>query len=148
MRTITMILAALPLLLFIGCTGTRPPNLGVKDGKLAPCPASPNCVSSQGADDQHAIKPLMYSGAAAVAMKQLSQLVRDIPRAKIITETETYLYAEFSSLIFRFVDDVEFALDERSNLIHLRSASRLGRSDLGVNRKRIEKIREVWNRAK
>lgn len=121
--------------------GKRPNNLGVQDGKLAPCPSSPNCVSSQSEDAGHKIEPLTYKSTPQVALAQLKQAIESLPRTKIITETPNYLYAEFTSAMMGFVDDVEFYLDEDAKVIHLRSASRLGQSDLGVNRKRIENIR-------
>lgn len=139
-----MLLTTLPLLL--GCTGTRP-ALGLKDGRLAPCPTTPNCVSSQSIDREHAIEPLACPGDARGAMSRLAAIVTAMPRARIISATDAYLYAEFRSVIFRFVDDVEFALDRQAGVIHVRSASRLGRSDLGVNRKRIEQIRKRWKDA-
>jgi uncharacterized protein (DUF1499 family) len=131
-------------LLLIGCTGSRPANLGVHDGKLAPCPASPNCVSSQSIDREHSIEPLRYTGSAAEAMDRMKRTIKSMKRVQIITDTGTYVHAEFTSALFRFVDDVEFFLDERAAVIHVRSASRLGSSDLGVNRRRIETIRTLW----
>jgi uncharacterized protein (DUF1499 family) len=127
-------------ILVAGCTGSRPMNLGVHDGKLAPCPASPNCVSSQSTDKDHAVEPFPFSGAPAEAMADLKKVLSRMPRARIVTTTETYLHAEFTSALFRFVDDVEFWCDESARTIHLRSASRVGNSDLGVNRKRIESL--------
>jgi uncharacterized protein (DUF1499 family) len=137
----SMFLAALPGLgeFF---AGQRPPNLGVKDGKLAPCPNSPNCVVSQGAQDgEHAIAPLTYTTDTAAALATLRSVVESQPRTEIIEATDDYLYAEFTSQFMGFVDDVEFFLDPAESVIHVRSASRLGESDLGVNRKRIEAIR-------
>ena len=128
-------------LLLAGCTGTRPIDLGVQDGKLAPCPASPNCVSSQSSDREHSIAPLRYTGSPGDAMDRLKKIVIGMKRSRIITETGSYIHAEFTSALFRFVDDVEFFLDERAAVIHVRSSSRIGSSDLGVNRKRIEGIR-------
>ena len=121
--------------------GKRPNNLGVRDGKLAPCPSTPNCVCSQSEDAGHKIEPLTYKSTPEVAFTQLKQAIASQPRTKIITESPNYLYAEFTSAIMKFVDDVEFYLDEDAKVIHVRSASRLGQSDLGVNRKRIETIR-------
>jgi len=121
--------------------GKRPDNLGVRDGKLAPCPNTPNCVSSQSSDALHQIEPLTYSSTPEKALANLKQVIQSLPRTKIITETQNYLYAEFTSAIMGFVDDVEFYLDEEAKVFHVRSASRLGKSDLGVNRKRIESIR-------
>ena len=128
-------------LVLIGCTGTRPANLGARDGKLPPCPASPNCVSSQSTDREHAVEPLRYSGTASEAMAALDTIISGMKRARVVTRTGSYLHAEFTSALFRFVDDLEFLLDERAAVIHVRSASRVGHSDLGVNRKRVEDIR-------
>jgi uncharacterized protein (DUF1499 family) len=125
--------------------GKRPNNLGVSNGKLAPCPNSPNCVSSQSTDTLHAIAPLTYNSSPEKAIANLKQVIESLPRTTIISETEDYLYVEFKSALMGFVDDVEFSLDRNANVIHVRSASRLGQSDLGVNRKRIETIREKVN---
>jgi uncharacterized protein (DUF1499 family) len=127
-------------ILIAGCTGARPMNLGVHDGKLAPCPASPNCVSSQTNDKDHAVEPIPFTGTSAETMADLKKILSGMPRARTVTTTETYLHYEFTSALFRFVDDVEFWLDESARTIHLRSASRVGYSDLGVNRKRIESL--------
>lgn len=121
--------------------GKQPNNLGVRDGKLAPCPNTPNCVSSQSSDTLHKIEPLTYNSTPAEAMADLKAAIQALKKTKIITENKNYLYAEFTSAIMGFVDDVEFYLDEDAKAIHVRSASRLGKSDLGVNRKRIETIR-------
>jgi uncharacterized protein (DUF1499 family) len=137
----------LPAVLLIGCHGTRPPGLGVRDGSLAPCPASPNCVSSQAPDEGRRVAPLPFTGPAPDAMKKLTAVVRSLPRTAIITTTDSYLHAEFTSFLFRFIDDTEFLADDAAKVIHVRSASRLGYSDLGVNRKRIELIRRRWQEA-
>jgi len=125
--------------------GKRPANLGVQSGQLAPCPSSPNCVSSFSQDAEHKIEPLAYNSQAAVAMANLQQAIEYEEKTKIVTATDNYLYAEFASRLMGFVDDVEFLLDEKAKVIHVRSASRLGESDLGVNRKRIETIRTALN---
>lgn len=116
--------------------GKRPNNLGVKEGKLAPCPGTPNCVNSQSSDSQSQISPL-----PAVPMTQLRSAIEGMERSQVIEQNDNYLYAEFTSKLMGFVDDVEFFLDSNANVIHVRSASRLGQSDLGVNRKRVEEIR-------
>lgn len=139
-----MPIAALP---FFGSifAGQRPSNLGVKNGQLSPCPGSPNCVVSQGRPDaEHAIDPIAYSGDAASALARLETVITEMPRTAIIEKTDTYLYAEFTSQLMGYVDDVEFYLDPTAAVIQVRSASRLGQSDLGVNRKRIEAIRAVF----
>ena len=120
-------------------SGTRPDNLGVKDGRFAPCKPTPNCVSSQAdrADREHYVAPIVYTGT----MQQLRDAVESMTRATVIREEGNYLYAEYSSALMGFVDDLELLFDERAGLVHVRSASRLGRSDFGVNRKRIEELR-------
>ena len=141
--TLSFLIPALSMFA-LGCSGARPPGLGVKDGKLAPCPASPNCVSSQSSDAEHALAPLPFSGTVREAHAKLKQVLLGMKRARIITETDTYIHAEFTSLVFRFVDDVEFLIDGNGKVVHVRSASRMGQSDLGVNRKRVEDIRARW----
>ncbi|MEA5539945.1 DUF1499 domain-containing protein [Limnoraphis robusta Tam1] len=126
-------------------SGNRPKNLGVEEGKFANCPDSPNCVSSQSIDVVHQIDPLNYADQSPTeAFEKLKTIIKNMDNAKIITETESYLYAEFTSALMGFVDDVEFSLDKPEQIIHVRSASRLGESDLGVNRNRIEMIRSVF----
>lgn len=125
--------------------GKRPTNIGVQAGKLASCPSSPNCVSSQSQDTVHKIDPLTYNSTPAEAMAQLKSAIESQERTKIITETPNYIYAEFTSKLMGYVDDVEFYLDEAEKVIHVRSASRLGQSDLGVNRKRVETLRAKFN---
>ncbi|WP_353929374.1 DUF1499 domain-containing protein [Okeanomitos corallinicola TIOX110] len=122
-------------------SGKRPNNLGIKDGRLTPCPASPNCVCSQDTDSLHQIAPLNFTSTPAQALSQLKRIIQSLPRTKIITEAEDYLYVEFKTALMGFVDDVEFYLDRDLNTIHVRSASRLGYGDLGLNRQRIETIR-------
>lgn len=126
--------------------GKRPANLGPQSGKLAPCPSSPNCVSSFSQDAEHKIEPLAYNWEPAIAMANLKRAIESLARTKIITATDNYIYAEFSSRLMGFVDDVEFLLDEGAKVIQVRSASRLGQSDLGANRKRVETIRKEFDR--
>lgn len=127
-------------------SGKRPTNLGVTDGRLAACPTTPNCVSSQApeSDEQHKIAPLTYTASPSEAMSTLKAVIQGMERAEIISEDENYLYAEFTTPIMGYVDDVEFWLDSTANVIHVRSASRLGQSDLGVNRRRVEEIRSKF----
>jgi uncharacterized protein (DUF1499 family) len=119
--------------------GRKPDNLGVRDGRLAPCRATPNCVSSQAdarTDPGHYVEPL-----ARASWSALRQLLATLPRVQIVEERPRYLRAEFTSRLLGFVDDVEFYHDETAGLVHVRSASRLGSKDFGVNRRRIEDIR-------
>lgn len=131
---------ATPMAIF-SFSGTRPSNLGVIDGKLQPCPNSPNCVSSQANDPEHSIAPLTFTGDPSAAIANLQKIILAMPRTKIITAEGKYLYAEFTSAIMGYVDDVEFFANPDKGIIEVRSASRLGESDLGVNRQRIEAIR-------
>ena len=129
-------------LLLTTCASMKPDALGVHEGHLSPCPNSPNCVSSDASDAVHHIKPYRLRVASEVAWQQLQTVIASLPRTRIINLTDNYLHAEARSLIFRFVDDMEFQLRPQEQLIAVRSASRLGYSDLGVNRKRVEQIRE------
>lgn len=114
---------------------------GNGSGKFAPCPESPNCVSTQTESIDHQMKPIPWQGTSAEALDLIKRTLADgFPRAKLVAEKPGYLRFEFKSLIFRFVDDVEFLVDEKNRLIHFRSASRVGHSDLGVNRKRMERV--------
>ena len=124
-------------------SGSRPSNLGFNAGKFAPPSWKPNCVSStvDKSDEKHFIAPLVYVGNSKDAWKKLTGIVKNSPRATVVNENANYLYAEFKSAGMGYVDDVEFALDEKAGLIHARSGSRLGIRDLNVNRKRIEAIR-------
>lgn len=125
---------------FLSFPGQRPNSIGVKDGKLAPCPNSPNCVSSQATDAEHSIAALTYKSSPEQAIAHLKQVIQAQAGAEIITERPDYLYAEFTSKLMGFVDDVEFYVNKDNGKIDVRSASRLGKSDLGANRKRIETI--------
>jgi len=144
-RLVSVMIVISGSVLVAGCHGARPATLGVRDGRLAPCPASPNCVSSLAPDEAHFIAPLPFSGAATAAIDRLKGIVASLPRTSVVAATGTYLHAECKSAIFRFVDDVEFFADETARLIQVRSAARVGSSDLGVNRKRVETIRARWN---
>lgn len=110
---------------------------------LGLCPSSPNCVSTQAQDPGHAIAPFRYRKSRAEAKEALKELVRSLSRTKLVEEDESYLHYEFTSLLFRFVDDVEFLFDDDTKTIHFRSASRTGYGDLGVNRTRMEQVRAL-----
>jgi uncharacterized protein (DUF1499 family) len=119
--------------------GQVPPELGLHDGRLAACPPRPNCVSSVASDDDHRVAPLPMTGDATAAMLYVADVVRGEPGASVVTQRPEYLHAEFTSAVFGFVDDVEF--HARAGRIDVRSASRLGYYDFGVNRRRIEHLR-------
>ena len=146
-----VLIALVALAVLIGGTmglfgGTRPDNLGVRDGRLAPPKRTPNNVHSQidkAADPGHYIEPLRYPGESGRAWTKLQGIVTGLPRVKVVSSGPNYLYAEFSSRLMGYVDDVEFFFDEKAGVIHVRSASRLGSSDFGVNRERIESVRAL-----
>lgn len=121
----------------------RPDYLGVKDGRLARPKSTPNCVSSQAdpADAEHYVAPIAFRGSAVEAMAAARAAVEAMPRATVVRHEGNYLYAEFRSRLLGYVDDVEFTHDEKAGTLHVRSASRLGRRDFGVNRERVEALR-------
>lgn len=110
---------------------------------LASCPSSPNCVSTHAQDAGHAIAPYRYRKSRAEAKEALKDIVRLLPRTKLVEEDADYLRYEFTSPIIRFVDDVEFIFDDEAKTVHFRSASRIGYGDFGVNRRRMEEIRSL-----
>lgn len=123
------------------CAGRRPEGLGVHEGRLAPCPGSPNCVSSDAAAAPHRVEPLWLAADAGEAWRAVRAVVGALPRVSIAREHEGYLHAECRSALWGFVDDLELHLRPEADHIAVRSASRLGYSDLGVNRRRVEAIR-------
>jgi len=125
----------------------HPKVIGLINGRLAPCPFTPNCVCSECQDATHAIAPFkVLEDARGNPIETLATVIQHYPRAKIITHKKHYLHAEFRSKLFGFVDDVEFSLHLQEEVVHLRSASRFGYSDLGVNRKRAEHLRRDYQK--
>lgn len=132
------------LLVLLACAGAAPPS-SLVDGRLAPCPPTPNCVISEaGADAGHAVAPLPL-GDPATVRDSLAAVVGGFPRAEVVEARDDYLRATFTSRVWRFVDDVEFRPDPAAGVVHVRSASRVGRGDMGVNRARVEAIRAAWS---
>lgn len=156
-RVISLLIGAPAALLLLAgqlglFQGSPPPDLGVKDGRLRPPASTPNSVSSQTAfypshpqAQYAAIAPLDYQGDARASMVKLVQVLQAQPGTVIVSQTDDYLYAQSTTSLLRFTDDLEFWLDTRRHTIQVRSASRIGRHDLGVNRQRIETIREQFN---
>lgn len=134
-------------MLMSGCSGSRPADLGIRDGKLALCPRSPNCVSSQSKEQSHYIAPVGYQGPLPGARDRLIAVLQGMRRARIVAVQDRYIHAEFTSALFRFIDDAEFYFDDKANILHMRSASRLGYADLGVNRHRLERIKARFRAA-
>ena len=118
--------------------------IGIVEGKLYPCPKSPNCVSTQAIDEKQKMEPLNYSGSLKEAKVKIIGILNSFKRSKIITNEENYIHIEFRTATFRFVDDVEFLFDDKEKVIHFRSRARMGYSDMGVNRKRMEEITNLF----
>lgn len=144
-RIAALFLMSLPVFLLCMCSSKQGGSAGLVNGRLKGCPASPNCVSTSAEDSDHYIAPLTYTGSREDALMRLRETLGEMKRVTIITESAGYIHCEFRSALFRFVDDVEFLLPEGVKEIHVRSASRKGYSDMGVNRKRVEDIRRVFN---
>lgn len=121
--------------------GSAPENLGLTHQQLAPCPLTPNCVVSQNADVSHQIAPILYTGDRDQVRERLLKVLSVVPRTSILVSNKDYIRAESRSRIFGFVDDLEFYLPVNQSQIEVRSSSRLGESDLGVNRRHLEQIR-------
>ena len=113
--------------------------------QLAPCPPTPNCVSTQHGAPAQRLPPLPITGTAAAALDRVERIVRAERGARVVAREPGYLHAEFRSLVFRFVDDVEFLADETAGVVHFRSASGVGSSDFGVNRRRMRRIAARFN---
>ncbi len=133
MLALTLILSA--------CSTNGTVNTGATQDRLSPCPKSPNCVSSLSKDKSHYVSPLTYKATLEEARERLILVINSMKRSEIVTAEMNYIHATFKSGLFRFIDDVEFLFDGQRKVIDVRSASRVGYSDLVVNRKRVEEIR-------
>ena len=134
------------LIFFTGCTGVIP-KMGIENGQLIQCPTTPNCVNSQAKDKKHYIEPILMTGTPLEVKNHILKILNELKRAKIIVAEDHYIRVEFTSKVFRFIDDLEFYFPNTKSkemTIHVRSASRVGHSDFGVNRKRIEQIRSKF----
>lgn len=150
-RRIVHRLAMISLIAVIGLfilsmTASRPTNLGVNGGRLAKCPPSPNCVSTQAERTEQRMPAISFECDPDEMLARIKDTVKsEFPRATLVSEFDHYLHFEFTSRIFRFVDDVEFYVDDKTSEVHFRSASRVGHSDMGTNRKRMKQISESLN---
>jgi len=130
-------------MLFFSCAGKPPENIGLHKNQLTNCPKSPNCVASQAEDADHSIAPFEYKGEKKAAFTKLKKVIASLDGMTIVTENDQYLHIECKSAIMGFVDDLEFYFPDEKT-IQVRSASRLGYSDFGVNRKRVEQLRKLF----
>ncbi len=127
-------------LVLVANYSTSPARIGVVDGKLTPCPDLPNCVSTQSTQSEKWLPPLEMTGSTEQAAEKLKAVLESMPGTRLVRQSENYLHFEVRSPLMRFVDDVEFLINPHQKQIDFRSASRIGYSDLGVNRTRMEKI--------
>jgi uncharacterized protein (DUF1499 family) len=127
----------------VSCASPDKRPVGLVDGRLAPCPESPNCVSSEAAAGPSAVEPLAFTVAPEAAWAALKRTVVTMG-GRIEREDPGFLWAIFKTRVLRFADDVEFRMDLARRRIHVRSASRTGYSDFGVNRRRVEKLRRQF----
>jgi uncharacterized protein (DUF1499 family) len=146
-RRITIVALFFIVMSAVACVGHAQDSRSTTPSDLAPCPDSPNCVSTKSKDLDHAMTPLPYIKSGKGSMDHLVDIVRQMKRATIVSATPSYLHVEFRSALFRFVDDVEFLMEDSARLIHFRSASRTGYYDFGVNRKRMEEISDRYLRS-
>ncbi len=121
---------------------------GIINKKFKPCPKTPNCVSTMAPNDdkKHYIGPISYDSSQKEAVEKLIQIINSLKGTKIKVKEINYLHVIFSTKLLRFKDDVEFYFDDSSKIIHFKSASRIGSSDFGTNRKRMEKIRKLYSK--
>jgi len=138
---ITLLCLGFAVVYIIAQRATAPVPLGVTNGRLAPCPPTPNCVSTYSTSPEHAMDSVPFSGDVDKTKDALLEVVNRYPRTTVLQNDSNYLHVLFRTPVMGFPDDVEFYLDEATQQIHFRSASRLGRGDLGVNRARMEQIR-------
>ena len=130
------------LIMTTGCGADKIAPPGIVKGRLAPCPSSPNCVSSQAESKDKLIAPIRYQGAPEDARQKLVKVLEAMSHVEIKTDSDLYIHAVFRSAVFGFADDVEFQIAPDQHCIHVRSAARTGYYDFGVNRRRIEDIRK------
>jgi len=135
--------ALLGVLPIFSCSGKRPSGIGVSGSMLAPCPSSPNCVSSDAPDAAHRVSAFALTAAPDESWRIIRKEVAALPRVTITEETDDYIHAECASALFGFVDDLELHLRKSAGLVAVRSASRIGYYDFGVNRRRVERLREI-----
>lgn len=142
-----LVIIVIVLLIGLSVASRKQPELGLVEGQLRPCPATPNCVCSEYPGKDSYIEPLAYAGPVDAAWTSIRRVVAQTG-GEVIVAKDNYLHAVYQTPLLRFVDDVEFRLDAEQAVIHVRSASRVGRSDLGANRKRGEKIRERFGESR
>ena len=142
---VTLVVIMGVVLIAYSVASRKQPELGLQNGQLRPCPATPNCVCSEHQVESAYVEPLTYTTTAEQAWAKIKQMISDTGGA-VIEEEADYLRAVYETPLLRYVDDVELRHDKKNQQIHIRSASRVGTSDMGANRKRVEKIRMMFNK--
>jgi uncharacterized protein (DUF1499 family) len=127
----------------LSVSARKQPELGMINGQLRACPASPNCVSSEQQGTGAFVEPLRVTSTVGDAWNKAKQAIVE-NGGEIMTERDGYLRAQFVTPLMRYIDDVELRIDEKQKVIHIRSASRVGHSDMGANRARVKKIRMAF----
>lgn len=135
-------LTIISVVVVIGCAGSQIVDDMKQQDSLNACPDSPNCVSSESQESRHAVDPMQLKGQSDTEWAQVLEVVGLLPRVSVVTAAEHYLHATFKSRLFGFIDDLELKLDPQINMISIRSASRSGKYDFGVNRRRVESLRK------
>jgi uncharacterized protein (DUF1499 family) len=143
LKIVLIILGIIVCLMFIK-NNTMPRNLGVNNGKLAKMPSSPNAVSSQAKNEEKQVAPLSYIEDKSKSKLKIESIIGEYQSAEIITNTENYIHVVFSTSKMRFKDDVEFYFDDENKVVHYRSASRIGYSDMGMNRARYDEVADNY----
>jgi uncharacterized protein (DUF1499 family) len=138
-----LIISIITIRLYKG-NSSMPKNLGVENGELAPVPKTPNAVSTQTDDQSKKVDPFKFQGDKEESRGKIKKAIRTYGGASIITEEENYLHVIFTTPLLNFKDDVEFYFDEDNEVIHFRSASRVGRSDLGLNKERYDELIKLY----
>ena len=142
---VTLVVIMGVVLIAYSVASRKQPELGLQNGQLRPCPATPNCVCSEHQVESAYVEPLTYTTTAEQAWAKIKQMISDTG-GSVIEEEADYLRAVYETPLLRYVDDVELRHDKKNQQIHIRSASRVGTSDMGANRKRVEKIRMMFNK--
>ena len=131
-------------LLTLATLSSSPDTPDMPDTRLEPCPGTPNCVSTQETRESRRMVPITYSGNIDQALQQLLDLLAEQPRVEVTEVGDQIVRAVFTTRLLRFKDDVVFLFEPEEQVIHFRSASRVGRSDLGANRERMERISKLY----
>ena len=130
------------LVYFVSCAGSVPDSIGIRNNKLAECPDSPNCVSSQSEKESHFMTSWKYKDSMDLVYNEMIEFFKKKNDVKIIETRKNYIWLTFTIPVMGFVDDVEFYFPENEKVIHFRSASRVGYSDLGVNKNRMNQLKK------